>query len=139
MPQYPRPAYTAARHREDRVERLIDRLPDTLRRTIRWLGRPSSCWVRIPAGLLLIAGSLLSVLPFFAVWMLPLGLMLLAEDVPPLRRARDRLIDRIERHRPNWFTTNERTSTPQASTNERTSTPQASPPSSPAGRGFAQE
>jgi hypothetical protein len=120
MPQYPRPAYTAARHCEDRVERLIDRLPDTLRRTIRWLRRPSSCWVRIPAGLLLIAGSLLSILPFFAVWMLPLGLMLLAEDVPPLRRARDRLIDRIERHRPNWFTTN-----------ERTSTPQASPPSSP--------
>jgi hypothetical protein len=53
----------------ERVERLIDRLPDTLRRTIRWLRRPSSCWVRIPAGLLLIAGSLLSILPFFAVWM----------------------------------------------------------------------
>jgi hypothetical protein len=120
MPQYPEPPEAAARHREDRVERLIDRLPDTLRRTIRWLRRASSCWVRIPAGLLLIAGSLLSILPFFAVWMLPLGLMLLAEDVAPLRRARDRLIDRIERHRPNWFTTN-----------ERTSTTQASPPSSP--------
>jgi len=28
------------------------------------------------------------ILPFFAVWMLPLGLMLLAEDVPPLRAKR---------------------------------------------------
>jgi hypothetical protein len=120
MPQYPRPPEAAARHREDRVERLIERLPDTLRRTICWLRRPSSCWVRIPAGFLLIAGSLLSILPFFAVWMLPLGLMLLAEDVPPLRRTRDRLIDRIERHRPYWSTTN-----------ERTSATQASPPSSP--------
>jgi hypothetical protein len=55
MPQYPG-RHTAARHREDGVERLIDRLP-ALRRTIRWLRRPSS-WVRVPAGLLLIVGSL---------------------------------------------------------------------------------
>ena len=35
--------------------------------------------------------------------MLPLGLMLLAEDIAPLRRARDRILDWIERHRPHWF------------------------------------
>jgi hypothetical protein len=34
--------------------------------------------------------------------MLPLGLVLLAEDVPLLRRARDRLLDWIERRRPQW-------------------------------------
>jgi hypothetical protein len=37
---------------------------------------------------------------------LPLGLILLAEDVLPLRRARDRFLEWIEHHRPNWFTTN---------------------------------
>jgi hypothetical protein len=97
------PADAAARHREHRVERLIDRLPDALRTTTRWLRRPASRWVRIPVGLLLIGGGFLSILPFFGLWMAPLGLMLLAEDVPPLRRARDHFLDRIERHRPHWF------------------------------------
>ena len=66
--------------------------------------------MRIPAGLLLIAGSGLSVLPVFGLWMLPLGLFLLAEDVPPLRRARARLLDRIAAHRPHWFAENDDTS-----------------------------
>ena len=105
MPQCPRSAEAAARQSEHRVERLIDRLPERLRTTVRWLRRPSSRWVRVPAGLLFVGASLLSILPLFGVWMLPLGLMLLAEDVPPLRRARDRLLKWIEQHRPNWFST----------------------------------
>ncbi|MGA8900186.1 hypothetical protein [Bradyrhizobium sp.] len=59
--------------------------------------KPSSRWVRIPAGALLIGGSILAL---FGVWMLPPGLMLLAEDVPPLARAITCVLDRIERHRP---------------------------------------
>jgi hypothetical protein len=106
MPQYARPADPVARQREYRVERLIDRLPERVRTTVCWLRRPSSRWVRVPAGLLFAGASLLSILPLFGIWMLPLELMLLAEDVPPLRRARDRLLEWIERHRPNWFTTN---------------------------------
>jgi hypothetical protein len=35
--------------------------------------------------------------------MFPLGLMLLADDIPPLRRSRDRALDWLERRRPNWF------------------------------------
>ena len=81
------------RQHEYRVERLIDRLPERLRTIVRWLRRPSSRWVRVPAGLLLAGASLLSILPFFGLWMLPLGLMLLAEDLPLLRRACDRLLD----------------------------------------------
>jgi len=53
--------------------------------------------------LLLIVGGFLSVLPFFGLWMLPLGLVLLAEDVPPLRTWRDRMLSWIERQRPSWF------------------------------------
>jgi hypothetical protein len=88
---------------EHRIERLIGRLPNALQPAIRWLRRPSSRWVRIPAGVLLVGGAFLSVLPFFGIWMLPLGLMLLAEDLPPLRRLRDRVLDWIARHRPRWF------------------------------------
>jgi hypothetical protein len=104
MSRSPRPGDAAARRHEHRVDRLIDRLPERLRTTVRWLRRPSSRWVRIPAGLLLVGASLLSILPFFGLWMLPLGLILLAEDVPLLRRARAGLLEWIERHRPNWFT-----------------------------------
>ena len=41
--------------------------------------------VRFPIALLLIFGGLLSFLPVLGIWMLPLGLMLLALDVPFLQ------------------------------------------------------
>jgi hypothetical protein len=108
----------AARERhERRLERLIDRLPNRAQAPTRWLRRPSARWVRVPAGLLLIFGGLLAVLPLLGLWMLPLGLILLAEDIPPLRRGRDRILDWIERRRPHWFTPAE--------------TPAAAPASSP--------
>jgi hypothetical protein len=74
-----------------------------MQKPTRWLRRPSSRWVRIPAGALLLCGSVLSILPFFGIWMLPLGLMLLAEDVPPLRRLRGRVLDWIAHRRPHWL------------------------------------
>jgi hypothetical protein len=92
-----------ARQCEPPIERLIDRLPRRLKSAVQWLRRPSSRWVRIPAGILLIGGGLLSLLPVFGLWMLPLGLVLLAEDVALLRRGRDRLLDWVERRRPHWL------------------------------------
>ena len=93
----------AARRCERRLERLIEYLPRKVQATVRWLRRPSSRWMRMIGGVLLIAGALLSILPAFGLWMLPLGLVLLAEDIAPLRRARDRSLDWVERHRPHWF------------------------------------
>jgi hypothetical protein len=81
----------------------FDRLPERFRSTIRWLRQPSFFWIRIPAGVLLICGGVLFFLPVFALWMLPLGLMLLAEDVAPLRSARSWILDWIERRRPHWL------------------------------------
>ena len=74
-----------------------------MQQPLGWLRRPSSRWIRFPAGVLLILGSLLALLPIFGLWMLPLGLLLLAEDIPPLRRVCDRLLGWMERHRPEWF------------------------------------
>jgi hypothetical protein len=93
----------ATAQRERRLGQLIGRLPRRLQSAVRWLRLPSSRWVRVPAAILLIVGSFLSILPVFGLWMLPLGLVLLAEDVPLLRRASDRVLDWIERHRPHWM------------------------------------
>jgi hypothetical protein len=88
---------------ERRLRRLLRRLPSRMQATSRWLRKPASRWARIPAGLLLIIGGCLAILPVFGLWMFPLGLMLLADDIPPLRRARERALDWLERRRPHWF------------------------------------
>ena len=92
-----------APHDDHRLERLIVQMPGTWQRPIRWLHQPSSRWARIPAGLLFIVGGCLAILPILGVWMIPLGLFLLAEDVPMLRRLRDRALDWMERRWPHWF------------------------------------
>lgn len=89
--------------RERRLELLVRRLPRRLQTVVRWLRRPAARWARIPAGLLLIVASLFSILPILGLWMLPLGLVLLAEDVPPLRRATGRALAWIEQRRPHWM------------------------------------
>jgi hypothetical protein len=88
---------------ERRLRRLSRQLPIRLQAVTRWLRRPASRWARFPAGVLLIVGGFLGFLPFVGFWMLPLGLFLLADDIPPLRRARGRLLHWLERRRPHWF------------------------------------
>jgi hypothetical protein len=53
--------------------------------------------------MLLICGGLLGFLPILGLWMLPVGLLLLAEDVPPLKSARTCILDWVERRHPDWF------------------------------------
>ena len=88
---------------ERRLRRLLRRLPSRMQAITRWLRKPASRWARLPAGILLIIGGCLAILPVFGLWMFPLGLMLLADDIPPLRRFRDRALDWLERRRPHWF------------------------------------
>jgi hypothetical protein len=88
---------------ECRLKRLIDRLPNGLRSTIRFLRQPSGRWLRIPMGVLLTFGGLLGFLPVLGFWMLPIGLALLADDVPPLRSLRSRILDWVERRHPDWL------------------------------------
>ena len=89
--------------RERRLQLLLRRLPQRLQGVVRWLRQPSARWLRVPAGLLLMVGGVFSILPILGLWMLPLGLVLLAEDVPPLRRGTDRVLVWIERRRPHWM------------------------------------
>ncbi|UPK39412.1 hypothetical protein IVB18_20650 [Bradyrhizobium sp. 186] len=86
-----------------RLDALVHRLPPRLAETVTYLLKPSSRWVRIPSGALFIVGGVLSFLPVLGIWMLPLGLALLAEDVPALRSSRSKVFDWIERRKPHWL------------------------------------
>jgi len=66
---------------------LENEVPGNVARQIRNLRHPGARWVRIPVGLLFVMGGLLApLIPVLGVWMIPLGLLLLAYDVPVLRR-----------------------------------------------------
>ncbi|MBL0402595.1 hypothetical protein JKG68_01280 [Microvirga aerilata] len=64
---------------------LEHEVPGRVARVLRSLRHPDSRWVRIPVGVLLVLGGIFSILPFLGIWMLPLGLLLIAYDVPVLR------------------------------------------------------
>jgi len=69
----------------DRLNRLFDRLerriPEVAARMLARVRRPEARWVRIPLGILLVLGGIFSFLPVLGIWMLPLGLLLLAVDI----------------------------------------------------------
>ncbi len=60
---------------------------------------PASRWVRVVIGLALVFGGFLGFLPILGFWMLPLGLLILSVDLPPVRRLRRRLEVRYGRWR----------------------------------------
>ena len=73
------------------------RLPQRPARFVGWLRQPSSRFARIPLALLLIVGGIFSFLPVLGLWMLPLGLLLFAQDVPILQRPLAQMLGWVER------------------------------------------
>jgi hypothetical protein len=73
------------------------KLPSGPARFVAWLRKPSSRLVRIPLAILLIAGGFFSFLPILGLWMLPLGLVLFAQDVPMLQTPTAKMLGWIER------------------------------------------
>lgn len=67
-------------------EGLEQETPDKVSRMIRWLRNPNSKWVRLPLGILLIAGGVFGFLPVLGFEFIPLGLLLIAQDIPFLRK-----------------------------------------------------
>ncbi len=78
----------------DRLER---RVPRPLAMALIWLRRPYAQLVRIPLGLLFVVGGIFSFLPILGMWMLPLGLLLLAVDIPFLQGPIGRSFVRVRR------------------------------------------
>jgi membrane-bound ClpP family serine protease len=74
------------------LSRLAKQLPDWAGRLVEWLRGPSSAFVRVPLAIVLIFGGFVGFLPILGFWMIPLGLALLAQDVPFLQGPMTRLI-----------------------------------------------
>jgi membrane-bound ClpP family serine protease len=73
------------KRRLDRQFDMIERMAPPARRVLEFLRRPGVRLIRIPLGFLLVVGGIFSFLPVLGIWMLPLGLLLLAIDLPFLR------------------------------------------------------
>jgi hypothetical protein len=71
----------------DRVDRLLD---DRMR------------LVRVPVGVAFVVGGFVGFLPVLGFWMLPLGLLLLAIDLPALRPAVSSASIRLRRRLRSW-------------------------------------
>ncbi len=77
---------------DDELERLQRELPAWARSMIQFAKRPDAWWVRLPLAIALMVGGVLGFLPILGFWMLPLGLALLAFDLPILRSPLARVL-----------------------------------------------
>ena len=83
-----------------RLDRQFDRIGRQVPASagfLRWVRQPHMHVVRVPLAILLILGGIFSFLPVLGLWMLPLGLAVLAVDVPPLKRPVGDLLVRLQR------------------------------------------
>lgn len=85
---------------EDRLNRQFERIGRQVPAAagfLRWLRQPHMHLVRVPLAILLMLGGVFSFLPILGIWMLPLGLLVLAVDVPPLKRPVGNGLVRLQR------------------------------------------
>jgi hypothetical protein len=87
---------------EQQLRQLERDLPRPVSRVLRWLRAPSARWARIPLALALMCGGILGFMPALGFWMLPLGLLLLSQDVPFLRRPTSKALAWLERCWEKW-------------------------------------
>ena len=85
---------------DEHLEQFERRLPESMRGLVRWLRKPGSGLVRIPLGIVLILFGLVGFLPILGFWMIPLGLLVLAIDVPLVRPPLISVLDWVERKWP---------------------------------------
>jgi hypothetical protein len=79
------------------IDVLVQYLPDRAGRLIRWLRGPSCRVIRVTLAILLVLGGIVGFLPILGFWMIPLGLALIAQDIPALRRPMARFLGFINR------------------------------------------
>lgn len=59
--------------------------PERVARALRWVRQPTSRWVRTPLGVTMFITGFFGFLPVIGYWFIPVGLLLVAHDVPVLR------------------------------------------------------
>jgi hypothetical protein len=83
-------------------QRIEKHLPNWSSRFLRWLRQPSSRSARILVSALLVLGGVFSFLPVLGLWMLPLGLIIISQDLPFLRAPLVRAFRWIEFRWAQW-------------------------------------
>ena len=81
---------------DQHLEQFERRLPESFRGFVRWLRKPRTGLIRIPLGLILILCGFVGFLPILGFWMIPLGFLMLAIDVPFVRPPLIKLLDWVE-------------------------------------------
>lgn len=85
----------SANAQKDELEKAFEKLeretPDVVTRAICWLHRPQARMVRLPLGILCIVASFFWFLPVIGIELLPIGLLLIAQDIPFLRQPVGRM------------------------------------------------
>ena len=77
----------------EEMDRFEGHMPEWAgRNLLKRLRHPKAVWMRVPAGIALTGGGVFSILPGLGLWMLPVGLALLAHDVPAMRRPLARVL-----------------------------------------------
>jgi hypothetical protein len=73
-----------------------------MRQAVNW-GQVHLPWgLRSTLGLVLSVAGLFGFLPILGFWMIPVGLALIALDIPPLRRRLRQWLDRRYQERKRW-------------------------------------
>ena len=85
---------------DEELDRLQARLPHKVSRFMQKVRSPEVAPYRIPAGIALTAGGIVGFLPILGFWMIPLGLIVMAKDIPPLQPVLVRFLDWVERKWP---------------------------------------
>jgi hypothetical protein len=82
---------------DDEFDRLEPHLPAWGKRWLRRIRTPAAIWMRVPIGIVLVLAGFVGFLPILGFWMVPLGLALIALDVPFMRGPLARVLSMINR------------------------------------------
>ena len=93
----------SARRELDRyLQKLGTHLPSWLCEAVKWLRAPHRFLARALVSLLLISGGVFSFLPILGLWMLPLGLLIISQDLVFLQQPLLNSIRWVERRWKSW-------------------------------------
>lgn len=88
---------TDAQKLEAIVETYADKIPQPLGRLIKWMRKPDLRWLRLVVGIMLVIFGCVGFLPILGFWMVPLGLIILAQDSKWLQGPTLKAITWLER------------------------------------------
>jgi hypothetical protein len=100
------PLHATAKAPRDKDQRALERRLGRLRHRSPFsgsgFGTSGGRRLRLIGGVLLLVGGFLGFLPILGFWMIPLGLVLLAQDIPQLRKPVRRCMVIVERRWRRW-------------------------------------